>query len=162
MQANVALAASRDDPARQLLKDVRASSSGFRNAKQLSCWFLRSKDWMHGSGEDRLFVPREKLPIIARNVIGLVWLFAAATWVANARIAAAVVASFVAGYLNEFYIVRSVISLAHGAGVEKTAAVLAMCGVVISLSIVGLGFGMVLLLATGVYLVVDALILRFR
>ena len=111
-----------------------------------------------GSG----LVPREKLPIIARTVIGLVCLFAAATWMANARIAAAVVASFVAGYLNEFYIVRSVISLARGARVEKTAAVLAMCGVAMSLAIVGVGFGMVLLLATGVYFVVDALILRFR
>lgn len=109
-----------------------------------------------------MLVPREKLPIIARNVLGLVCLFAAATWMANARIAAAVVVSFVAGYLNEFYIVRSVISLARGVSVEKTAAVLAMCGVAMSLAIVGVGFGMVLLLATSVYFVVDALILRFR
>jgi hypothetical protein len=81
--------------------------------------------------------------------------------VAN-RVADAAVSAGPQAAQNGDVSLASVISLARGARVEKTAAVLAMCGVAMSLTIVGLGFGMVLLLATGVYLVVDALILRFR
>jgi len=81
---------------------------------------------------------------------------------ADARIAAAVVAGFVAGYLNEFYVIRSIIALVRGDRLEKAGAVLAAGGIVLSLAIIAFGFGSVLLLATGVYFIVDALILRFR
>lgn len=105
---------------------------------------------------------RAKLPIITRNLFGLVCLFGAATWMADTRIAAAVVASFVAGYMNEFYVVRSAIALLRGHRLEKWTVIVALCGIVLSIVIVGLGFWLVLLLATGVYFVVDALALRFR
>lgn len=103
-----------------------------------------------------------KWPIVARNLFGLACLFGAATWMADVRIAAAVVASFIAGYMNEFHVVRSTIALLRGHEIRRVNAILAICGIVLSAVIVGWGFGLVLLLATGVYFVVDALVLRFR
>jgi hypothetical protein len=81
---------------------------------------------------------------------------------ADVRIAAAVVASFIAGYINEFHLVRSAIALLRGHGIESVSVVISLCGIVLSAAIVAFGFWLVLLLATGVYFVVDALVLRFR
>jgi len=105
---------------------------------------------------------REKLLMIARYFVGLVCLFAAAMWMADVRVALAVVASFVAGYVNQFYVIRSMIALARGSSIRMPTLLLATFGIAMSIAIVGFGFGLVLLLATGTYFVVDALILRFR
>jgi hypothetical protein len=51
---------------------------------------------------------------VARYLIGLALLFGASTWMAGTQVAAAVVGSFVAGYLIEFHLVRSILSFLRG------------------------------------------------
>ncbi len=117
---------------------------------------------MHDGGETRLLISRHKLRTVARNVFAIACLFAAATWMADVRIAAVVTASFIAGYLNEFYVVRSLISLAKGTRLSLLEKGLASCAIILSIAIIVQGYWLVLVMATGAYLIVDALILRFR
>lgn len=117
---------------------------------------------MRGRRETKLLIPCQKLLIVARYAFGVACLFAAATWIADTRIAAAVTVSFVAGYLNQFYVVRSLITLSKGLRPSSLEMLLAVCAIVLSVAIISYGFWLVLALATGLYLIVDALILRFR
>ena len=70
--------------------------------------------------------------------------------------------SFVAAHLNVFYLLPSIIKLVKGARPTAFEVGAGSGGIVTSVALVVCGFGAVLVLATAIYLVVDAALLRFR
>jgi hypothetical protein len=97
------------------------------------------------------------------RILGLcLLLFALVYWRYGIRIAAVVFACFVCGYVNEFYVIRSAVSLLRRTAVGSKAALAAACAVVADLCIIYYGVSVPLAMATAMFFVIDAAVLRFR
>lgn len=70
--------------------------------------------------------------------------------------------SFVAAHLNEFYFLRAIIKLVKNAKPTAFELVAGACGIVTSVALVACGFGMILVLTTAIYFILDATLLHFR
>lgn len=93
---------------------------------------------------------------------GVLLLFAVVAYTVNIRTAAWFIACSVVGYFNAFYVFRSVLALARMKSGDVRSWFLSALALCASGVIVFAGYGMVLVLATSAFILIDALVLKFK
>lgn len=87
----------------------------------------------------------------------------AALWAAtNLRNAVLGALCWLAGYLIEFYVVRSILSLAQRRPLHLRNLIVAFLAIAIAVFVVASGYGLILAAACVSFLLMDLLILKFR
>lgn len=98
-----------------------------------------------------------------RVAAGVVLLFALIVWKRGFSIAGIVILCFLAAYATEFYVFRCVSTLLRRQGPPSTSILaLALLGLSADLALIYFGFGVVLGMALGFFLLIDGLVLRFK
>jgi uncharacterized membrane protein len=112
--------------------------------------------------EPYLPITREQKISYAKH--GVLWLIVliAATLKTSFVTALAVIACWVAGYLTEFAVFRLLFRRAKGGVISKRETIVAVAVVGSDLAIVSAGYGLILAAAFVCFLIIDALILKFR
>jgi hypothetical protein len=94
---------------------------------------------------------------------GVLLLFAIVCYAHGFSTAAWFIACAVTGYLNAFHVIRPLVRLGIGKHIERRGNVLpSVLALAASIVIVVAGFWAVLVLATVLFVVIDAVVLRFR
>lgn len=97
-----------------------------------------------------------------RTGLGVLLLFAIVAYTVDIRTAAWFISCSVVGYFNAFYLFRSVLALARRKGVVARNWFLSALALCASGVIVFAGYGMVLVLATSAFILIDAFALNFK
>ena len=98
----------------------------------------------------------------SRIGLGIFLLFAVVAYTVDVPTAAWFITSSLVGYLNAFYVFRSSLALAQRKRIDKRNWLLSALALGASCAIVVAGYGMVLVLATSAFILIDGLVLKFR
>lgn len=97
------------------------------------------------------------------RVMGLCGLlFAVIYWRYGVKVSVISLACFACGYINEFYVFRSVLSLLRGQAIGVKIALVSACGLAADVIMMYFGVSIGLAMGTAIFFVVDAAVLRFR
>lgn len=94
--------------------------------------------------------------------LGVVLLFAIVAYTVDIRTAAWFIACSVVGYFNAFCVFRSVLALVRRKSISTRNGICSALALCASCAIVFAGYGMVLVLATSAFILIDALVLKFK
>lgn len=97
-----------------------------------------------------------------RIAAGVVLLFALIAWKRGFSIAGIVILCFLAAYATEFHVFRCVSPLLRRQSPSTSTLALALLGLAADVALIYLGFGIVLCMALGFFLLIDGLVLRFK
>jgi hypothetical protein len=89
-------------------------------------------------------------------------LFAVGAWGYGVSTAALVMACFFAAYVTEFHLFRCAAALLRRQSVSTRVVALVLLGVAADVALIYFGFGLLLGMWFGIWLLIDALVLRFK
>lgn len=97
-----------------------------------------------------------------RIAAGVGLLFALIMWKRGLPVAATVILSFLAAYVTEFYSFRCVSALLRRQRLATWTIALGLSGLAVDIVLMYFGFGIVLGMALGMFLLIDGVVLRFN
>ena len=93
---------------------------------------------------------------------GVALLFALIVWQRGLSLAAIVIACFLAAYATEFYLFRCASALLRRQSSPTWTMALALSALAADVALICFGFGIVLGMAIGIFLLIDGVVLRFN
>lgn len=97
-----------------------------------------------------------------RIAAGIALLFTLIAWKRGISVAAIVIACFAAGYATEFYLFRCVLAVLRRKAMPIGTIDIALSTIVVDAMLAYFGFGILLAMAVGMFLLMDGLVLRFK